>query len=298
MQTDLEFGTLIQNIRKQKGFEVRALAELVGVDASTISRIENLHTQPTVYTAFRICDGLGISLSDLVYRLVGKHLLPNNPTLFPIDTMFVVNLQEIDEVVREFKEQRQWFLHKMKNIINSLLDEYYIQGHEYLHKTPPYDISEIERYFLAPPFSEEYNLRYPAISGDYILQIYAQGGAIIPNDIEMYSKKKRTKSYLLPTSSVEKIKLPEILRFFNRKSEGMSNENIAGMIWEACKFLAWFDYMPQNTKEESDDSFGYVDDLYPPFYSRVNLKLKVATFYVTLRRWEFLVRTKGFLKHP
>ncbi len=285
----MEFGNLIQNARKQKGLEIRTLAEQVGVDASTISRIENLHTQATVYTAFRICEGLEISLFDLVFALEGRRLRPNAGRLFPLETRFIVSLEEVISAVREFEENREFALSKLVEKINHLNMAFgsFIAGNAYA--PGPYSGGEIERYVFSSPFSEEYVLRYPPLEADFVLQIYEQGGVLIASDVERYLKKNRTKGRFLPTSSIEKIKLLEILGLLHKKGDGEDNESIVGMIWEACRLLSRFDYYPQSPSiEDFIESYSYVNS------SRKNWKLRLAAFYVTLSRWELLINTNKY----
>lgn len=296
MQTDLGFGTLIQNIRKQKGLEVRTLAEQVGVDASTISRIENLHTQATVYTAFLICDGLEISLSDLIYELKRNRPSLGSDTLFPIESKFVVNLEEVFSIVRSFGEDKQQTINILLDKINQILNEYDNYRHEIRRVTGPnsvtgqYSAGELERYFYSSPFSETYQLKYPPLSADLILQLYWQNGVVTPTDVDEFLKQKRPKNRLLPTSSIEKMKLFDILHLLDRKNEELDYGSVVGMIWEACRFLSKFDKFNRVFDwKEGDGRYYYpADDLaYGEF--------RVAMFYVNLCRWELQIDTRGFI---
>lgn len=296
MQTDLEFGTLIQNIRKQKGLEVRTLAEQVGVDASTISRIENLHTQATVYTAFLICDGLEISLSDLIYELKRNRPSLGSDTLFPLESKFVVNLQEVVSIVRSFGEDKQQTINILLDKINHILNEYDSYRHEIRRVTGPYVVTgqysagELERYFYRSPFSETYQLKYPPLSADLILQLYRQNGVLTPTDVNEFLKQKRTKNRLLPTSSIEKMKLFDILHLLDWKNEELDYGSVVGMIWEACRFLSKFVKFNRvfDWKEGDGQYYFPADDLaYGEF--------RVAMFYVNLCRWELQIDTRGFI---
>lgn len=57
-------GQKIKTIRKQIGMSGNQLAKLAGIGQSTISDIENQKISPSIDTLQRICDALGISLSD------------------------------------------------------------------------------------------------------------------------------------------------------------------------------------------------------------------------------------------
>lgn len=290
----IEFGTFIQNIRKQKKLEVRALAEQVGVDASTISRIENLHTQATVYTAFRICNGLGVTLSDLTYALSEKHLSRFYQNPLPIDRIdrrFIVNLRDVVSIVRSFKENRQNAIENLLEKINNLLKKYdeanlgHVSGHFTIGGF--YSAGEIERYLFSSLLSEVYVLKHPPLSADLIVQIYQQEGAMTPKDVEVYLQQIRTRSRFLPTSSIEKMKINDVLRLLDRKGGGLDYENVVGMIWEACRFLGEFDKF--NDVFDWKDGGGH----YYPVDDRAYAEYRIAMFYVTLCRWELQIDTMG-----
>lgn len=68
----MDFGQWVQRMRLERKMDMRAFAELVGIDISTISRIENGRTQVTLTKAVRVCEGLGVSLPDLLKILHGE----------------------------------------------------------------------------------------------------------------------------------------------------------------------------------------------------------------------------------
>lgn len=61
-----ELGTLIHELRAERGLDLRSLAELCGVPAGTISRIENgLIAEPSPAKLQAIAQALEASLDDL-----------------------------------------------------------------------------------------------------------------------------------------------------------------------------------------------------------------------------------------
>src|SRR5215203_7456329 len=56
---------LLRARRREVGCSVRAIAELTGLSPSTVSRIENGLYLPTLETAARLAQVIGIALSDL-----------------------------------------------------------------------------------------------------------------------------------------------------------------------------------------------------------------------------------------
>lgn len=61
-----ELGIRIAQLRKEKGLSQERLSELTGLDRVAIGYIEQGRRHPTVSTLFKIANGLGIKLQDLV----------------------------------------------------------------------------------------------------------------------------------------------------------------------------------------------------------------------------------------
>src|SRR5260221_14635496 len=68
----ISFGEWMRAIRKERCLDIRTLAERTGVEATTISRVENARTQVTLQTCVRLCEGLGVSEFDVIAALYGK----------------------------------------------------------------------------------------------------------------------------------------------------------------------------------------------------------------------------------
>ena len=60
------FGHLLQEKRKAKGFTQLMLAQRIGMSPVQLCKIERNHTSPTLETVERISDSLDISISDLL----------------------------------------------------------------------------------------------------------------------------------------------------------------------------------------------------------------------------------------
>lgn len=63
---NVQVGSRIRAIRKQRGQTIRNLAEECQVSPNTISLIENERTSPSIRTLCQIANGLGVSVSTLV----------------------------------------------------------------------------------------------------------------------------------------------------------------------------------------------------------------------------------------
>jgi len=55
-------GTMLRQVRMKKKMSIRHLAELAGVNKSTITRIENNETSPTIDVIERILSALSMRL--------------------------------------------------------------------------------------------------------------------------------------------------------------------------------------------------------------------------------------------
>ncbi len=56
----------LRELRLKNNMTVRGLSELSGVDASTISRIENGMVIPSLLTVCKLCNALNVDMGDMV----------------------------------------------------------------------------------------------------------------------------------------------------------------------------------------------------------------------------------------
>lgn len=61
----MKIGNKIKELRLAKGLKTKELADLIGVDQSTISKIETDKALPSLPTLESICDVLDVSLQDI-----------------------------------------------------------------------------------------------------------------------------------------------------------------------------------------------------------------------------------------
>src|SRR4051812_16892417 len=62
-------GERIETLRKDKGWDVVALASAAGVGNGTIQRLERGDTSPTLGTVLAVANGLGLSGEQLMRRV-------------------------------------------------------------------------------------------------------------------------------------------------------------------------------------------------------------------------------------
>lgn len=55
----------VRQLRLERGLTQKELAELVGMSASEVSRLELVAKRPYIRTLHRLADGLGVNMTDL-----------------------------------------------------------------------------------------------------------------------------------------------------------------------------------------------------------------------------------------
>jgi transcriptional regulator with XRE-family HTH domain len=66
------FGYAVESVRKEKSLSQENLAELSGLSRAHVSRIERFLYNPKLDTLFKVSNGLGIKLSELVVIMEEK----------------------------------------------------------------------------------------------------------------------------------------------------------------------------------------------------------------------------------
>ncbi|MBA6383662.1 helix-turn-helix transcriptional regulator [Colwellia sp. BRX10-6] len=66
------FGYAVKSVRKEKSLSQENLAELSGLSRAHVSRIERFLYNPKLDTLFKVSNGLGIKLSELVILMEGR----------------------------------------------------------------------------------------------------------------------------------------------------------------------------------------------------------------------------------
>ena len=59
-------GAHVRRLRKSRGLTQALLAQTVGINPNLLGRIERGDQNPTVLTLWKIAEGLGVTLGDLV----------------------------------------------------------------------------------------------------------------------------------------------------------------------------------------------------------------------------------------
>ncbi len=298
----MEFGEWVNDIRKERDFDLRSFAAITGVDGSTISRIENLHTQATLYTAFRICEGLGVSLPELIRTLNGKY-----PSSFEkehhVEKETIVTLKNVEEFIEAFHHDEHNLRERLVKSLNKISSNIKVRNPK-RGKLSFFTLEDIDKLLYSSSLYQ-FSLKYPTgIRPQDILAIYEQGGALMLTDVEVYvskiqyvgnsleeedeeedfenySKASFNTLSRLAKNSVERIKLNEIMALDKRSKQ---DGKILGMFWEACKFHEKFSPTQHRQKYEMQQSL-FDFDAPSPSPIREEWEYKLASVYIKICRW-------------
>lgn len=82
MQSDI--GSRLREIRQKRGLNLRDVSELSGVSRSMLSKIETRRSSPTATTLGKICEGLRISISQLVGGVAPREVIVMRSSEHPV----------------------------------------------------------------------------------------------------------------------------------------------------------------------------------------------------------------------
>lgn len=247
----MDFNQVVQRIRSDLGFDLRTFAAQIGVDATTISRIENAKAQVTLSTAVQICEKNGISPGKLYSDLRGKQVLELEQ-LSPVLDRVMPTVSDAETLISLFHKNRHncaLFLTGILNRIVSLSKGSYLvdENGEELQFVPE---SFAQLLFEAPFY--RFELQYPTdLEAETIWELYCNGGLLTLKDIGAYIKIVRRQRQLtlvrlensvkistsvlshLETGTIERIRLVDVLSIDTQlEQEG----KLLAMYWSVSKF--------------------------------------------------------------
>lgn len=117
--TNQELGENIRKIRELKGFTQQNLADEIGVDQKTISRIEKGDLSPKFEMIVKITKSLSVNLSQLLsfnenivfnsytqYQQGGHFVAYNNTEIEKVESLYKQLLKEKDEIIHLLKSNK------------------------------------------------------------------------------------------------------------------------------------------------------------------------------------------------
>lgn len=66
MQPQIDLGTRIRCLRKERGVTLAVMAETTGLSLGYLSKLENDLTSPTIAHLHKICEALGLTINDIL----------------------------------------------------------------------------------------------------------------------------------------------------------------------------------------------------------------------------------------
>lgn len=305
----MDFGEWVLSKRREQGLDIQSFARKTRVNAGTISRIENSRAQPTLYSAFRLTEGSGTTLSMLLKDLgeeqkqtEQRDLLDESSILTFSDVEFLVDkfhskgnevglyLVSLLNKLYSFLEHR---LSTRKNLPSSRKDELPSAADEFFSER---DIDM----FLSSSALYHFDFKYPYyIEPTIIISTFHSKGAMIHNDIVTVMRSFSTHSFDLSKSSnkfferiaseagsFERIRLDEIMTIDQELS---LNGELLSIFWEICRFDEKFNPPVVRSKYSGQDNLFSTedDDIYfqEKFSSKSSVDCRVATLYVMIYRW-------------
>ncbi len=287
----MDFGAWVQSLRSSRAMDVRTFARLVGVDASTISRIEQARSQVTVLTAVRICEGVGAAPTDLLMALRGTR--PKWTRRQP-DTHEdgVITIKDLEALLCFLRRHWEEGCHFLTNLLNRIAAAERADGRmqeETSLLIVPEDIEKL----LADSRLYHFKVHYPEkMRAEELWKIYLAGGALSLVDIGVYLRQARrtrrvTLSGLeesgkvsasvlsrLEGGTLERVKLVDVLTL----DEQLGQEGkILAMYWRACTL------MEMVMRVRNQDSLADVP--MPAGMERIEQDLKVVELFLTICRW-------------
>ncbi|WP_227766386.1 helix-turn-helix domain-containing protein [Zhaonella formicivorans] len=110
----LDIGERLRTLRKVKKISANKLAKMLNVDPSTISKIENSSSMPSIELLSRACNALGVTLSDFFSE--------DQSLMSPKTQKLIEKISELsDESIEHLEKQAE--LLKIKESLDKATDE-------------------------------------------------------------------------------------------------------------------------------------------------------------------------------
>jgi len=184
----MDFGTLVKQKRSQMGFDLQILSDECGVDASTISRLENQHTQPTIGTAVRICSVLNISPSELTKETGCSRHYPEDYLEGDEKCLTIADLEMfLVMTILHYEEGRKVTASLLAKLENLYSDYWERRGKNHKIRLQPISPDVTDLFFREISLIK-CTIRYPEsmITSDHILGAYYQKGVVSLQDLRVF----------------------------------------------------------------------------------------------------------------
>lgn len=311
----MEFGEWVSNIRQERGLDVRAFAKETGIDSSTVSRTENQRTQTSIYTAYKIIQGLRVSVFELAKTLTDLEF-PSLKEDYFVPSSNILILEDVDRFVAYYKVEQDKGAEQLVNYLNDLSSSAFGMKRtgRYQEHRIEVDRHDIERLLFKTSLFRSLEMEYPTkINPEIILETYKQRGALMISDVETYTNNIRSKARrissassfntggVLPVGSLrttghmgsgailERTKLSDVIEF-DIKTE--QSGKVIGMYWDACKLYDKF-----NSPKHGRSSFYVASEREILPTAHEDWEIQLAVVYIAIYRWyQFLGKERRFFE--
>jgi transcriptional regulator with XRE-family HTH domain len=245
----MKFGPWFRKYREEVlGMDLRETADLTDVDASTINRIENERTQPTLDTVVRLFDGLGLDWTQLLTDMVGADRVTQLRAWPQQNTDQVLTLDDVTGFVDFFDAQPDDASFWLAEHIGAIAFTAARDHHDLIPAIAAEDIAK----FLAPPSPVfDFALHYPPDLDPAVIRTnFVNGGVLTFQDVgafirgrrrqtakslaTMRDKTRKSTSMLarLESGSLVRIKLADILSVDQELDDG---GELLAMFWRVAE---------------------------------------------------------------
>jgi transcriptional regulator with XRE-family HTH domain len=271
----MEFSQWLRRERSERGIDLKKTAQASKVDTSTLSRIENGVTEPTLETVVRIMRGLDIDLNQTLATWVEDRSLLAKDSDKHDDVLPVLQPKDIRAFWDYWTQNSTAAYDLLTGLLNQVAQ---------LHAPPKRPYQEFSDSVIPHFFSESpiysFRLHYPNfITKDMVFEVFSLGGALTYPDVGAYirSLRKNQKKTLvdihrrssasvmsrIESGNLEKIKFNDVLEIDRQFGNG---GEIVMMFVRAAEL--------------------YIDAAEIAFLGKQKLDMyDLTVFFVTLSRW-------------
>jgi len=282
----MDFGEWLKKTRESRGVDMRSFSQLIGVDGSTISRIENRVVEPTLTTVVRICESLDMSLLKLYAELQEKAWKDTTAPETKENGPFL-RKEQVFEFLDTYRRDPGYGRQILAERLNAGFAVAYRQYHRKgtsLANGGTFTVEGVKQLINPKYHYVIYSIQEPPVSDPkFYRDIYRCGGVLVLEDLGNYLRILRrgqrqgtppvSANVLsrLETGRAEQFKLRDLLaldNFFRQDGE------LIAMSGEAIKFLMSLEARDAERQAEQEDS-----DVEP--YGEIDL----ANLYIKVHRW-------------
>jgi transcriptional regulator with XRE-family HTH domain len=187
----MDFGSWIRSLRQAQDLDIRALTKLTRVEGSTISKVENGQTKLTLLTAIRLCEGLGVTVTDVLTILSGRGVSSGQQEGSTKATSVPIK-DDVEQFLTHFHKNREEAELWLSNLLNRAISlSTSAKNRDEVESSQLFGPAAIAMLLLDSPLYQ-FEIQYPAaITASALATIYQQGGVLSPVDLGEYVRRVR-----------------------------------------------------------------------------------------------------------